>query len=52
MFDTTNGLKTKDLMNSAKLAEALIAVINELQEMAKEVQKLRVDVDRLIENNK
>jgi hypothetical protein len=52
MFDTTRGLRTKDLMNNAKLAEALIAVINELQEMTKEVQKLRVDVDKLIENNK
>lgn len=35
-----------------KLAEALIVVINEVQLLAKEVQKLRVDVDKLIENNK
>lgn len=52
MFDTTKHLNEKDLLTNAKIAAALIAVINEVQEIAKEVQKMRVDVDKLIENNK
>lgn len=53
MFDTTKRIKPEDLMkNNAKLTEALIAVINEVQAMAKEMQELRVDVNKLIENNK
>lgn len=52
MFDTSRRLNEKDLLNNDKLAKALIAVIEEVQLLAKEVQELRVDVDKLIENNK
>ena len=52
MFDGTKKLKAEDLANHAKLVEALIIVINELQIMSKDIQKLRVDVNKLIENNK
>ena len=52
MFDTTKHLHEKDLMSNAKLAEALIAVINEVQQIAKEVQEIKVDVNKLVENNK
>ena len=52
MFDTAKHLHEKDLMSNSKLAEALIAVINEVQQIAKEVQELRVDVDKLIQNIK
>lgn len=52
MFDTSRRLNEKDLLNNAKLIKALLAVIEEVQLLAKEVQELRVDVDKLIENNK
>ena len=52
MFDTTKRINEKDLFDKAKLTEALIAVINEVQQIAKEVQELRVDVDKLIQNIK
>ena len=48
MFDTTKHLHEKDLMSNAKLAEALIAVINEVQQIAKEVQEIKVDVNKLV----
>lgn len=53
MFDGGKNLSPKELAKSnAKLAEALITVIGEVQVMAKEMQKLRIDVDKLIENQK
>ncbi len=52
MFDTGKHIDKSDLISNEKLAEALIVVINEVQLLAIEVQKLRVDVDKLIENNK
>lgn len=52
MFDTTKHINKNDLFSNEKLAEALIVVINEVQLLAIEVQKIRVDVDKLIENNK
>ena len=52
MFDNTKRIKKDDLSSTEKLAKALIIVINEVQELTKEFQKLRVDVDKLIENNK
>lgn len=52
MFDAGKKVKQEDLNNVAKLAEALIVLMSEVQIIAKEVQKMRVDVNKLIENNK
>ncbi len=52
MFDNGKKITQQDLNSNAKIAEALILVINEVQEIAKEMQEMRVDVNKLIENNK